>query len=83
MMKDTIYYLIYESVIGKKEDDSFFLFSDGGWIPDGGNVIMDHLMGYDPSEPEGSPYRIGSLSIMDEIEEISSEQAMKLIGGNV
>ena len=80
-MKDTVYYLIFEMVVGKKEDGRYFLFSNGEWIPDSGSVIMDHLIGYDPSEPEGSPYRIGNLSIMNEIEEISSERAEKLIGG--
>ncbi len=81
-MKNTIYYLVYESIVGKKEDERFFLFSNGEWIPDSGNVIMDHLMGYDPSEPEGSPYRIGNLSVMDEIEEITCERAEELTGGN-
>lgn len=78
-MKDTIYFLIFERLVGKKEDGGYFLFSNGEWIPDTGNVIMDHLMGYDPSEPEDSPYRIGNLSIMDEIEEISRERAESLI----
>ena len=38
-------------------------------------------MGYDPTEPPGSPYAIGNMSIMDEIEEITSEKAMELTGG--
>ena len=78
-MDDTTYYLIYERIVGRKEDDSFFLLSNGEWITDNANVIRDHLMGYDPGEPEGSPY---NLSIMDEIEVISSEKAEMLIGGN-
>ena len=40
---------------------------------------MDHLMGYDPSEPVDSPYAIGNTSIIDEIEEISFDKAMRVI----
>lgn len=82
-MKDTIYYLIFERLIGKREDGRYYLYSNDDWVPDTDSVIMDHLMGYDPSEPPGSPYGIGNGSIMADIEEISYEQAMELIGGNV
>ena len=82
-MNDTIYYLIFGRLFGKKEDGRYFLFYNDDWVPDTESVIMDHLMGYDPSEPPGSPYRIGNGSIMDDIEEITYEQAMELIGGNV
>ena len=40
---------------------------------------MDHLVGYDPSEPADSPYAIGNTSIIDEIEEISFDKAMRVI----
>ena len=69
----TVYYLIRERRLGKKEDDGYFLYKDGEWIPDVRNVILDLLMGYDPYDD--SPYGFGSLSIMDEIEEISEEAA--------
>lgn len=36
-------------------------------------------MGYDPSEPVDSPYAIGNTSIIDEIEEISFDKAMRVI----
>ena len=81
-MNETVYYLILETVVGKKEDGKYFLFGENGWVPDTGSVIMDRLMGYDPSEPPGSPYAMGSLSVMDEIEEISCEKAMELTGGS-
>ena len=81
-MKDAVYYLIFDRLVGKKENEGYYLYSDGEWVLDSKNVIMDHLMGYDPSEPAGSPYGIGNLSIMDEIEEITHERAMELIGGD-
>ena len=68
-----IYYLIRERRLGKKEDDGYFLYKDQEWIPDRRNVILDCLMGYDTNDD--SPYGFGSLSIMDEIEEISEEEA--------
>ena len=69
----TVYYLIRERRLGKKEDDGYFLYKDSEWVPDTRNVILDLLMGYDPND--NTPYGFGSLSIMDEIEEISEEEA--------
>ena len=53
--------------------------ADNGWVSDEWAIISDYLMGYDTSEPPGSPYGIGNLSIMDEIEEISEEEALSKI----
>ena len=75
----TTYYLIRNRTLGKRENNNFYLFKDGSWAPDTKNTIMDRLIGFDPSEPEDSPYRTGNMSIMDEIETISEEQALKLI----
>jgi len=75
----TTYYLIRNRTIGKREDGNYYLFKNGNWVQDTNNTIMDRLIGFDPSEPEDSPYRIGNMSIMDEIETISEEQALKLI----
>lgn len=77
--KNITYYLIRERRLGKKENDRYYLFADGEWTADEKNVIMDRLMGCDPCEPEGSPYRFGNLSIMDQIDEITEEEAMKFI----
>ena len=78
------YYLIYDRIVGKRglysdyHSDNW-LFKDGKWIPDEKFVISDHLIGYDPSEPEDSPYRIGSTSVLMEMDEISEAEAMALI----
>ena len=79
--ESTQYYLIRDHLVGKEEDGRYYIFRDGEWTPDTRCIIMDCLVGYDPSEPPGSPYGIGCSSIMDEIEEISHERAMELIGG--
>lgn len=75
-MANIIYYLIRERRLGKKENDKYFLYNETKWVPDENNLIRDHLMGYDPGED--STYGIGSLSIMDEIEEITAEEAIKI-----
>lgn len=75
------YYLILDSIVGKEENGSYYLFRNGGWEPDLRSVIRDHLVGFDPSEPTDSPYRFGNGSVMAEIDEIPLEQAMKLTRG--
>ncbi len=79
--KETRYYLILGHLLGKEDGGKYFILRDGAWDPDDNNEIMDRLMGYDPSEPPESPYKMGNLSIMDEIEEISYEQARVISGG--
>ena len=49
------------------------------WVFDTKNKISDAIMGYDPSEPEGSPYGIGNTSIMDELKPIDYGTAMEII----
>ena len=78
------YYLIYDRIVGKQELYSDYhsdnwLFKDGKWVPDTGFEIMDHLIGYDQSEPEDSPYAIGSTDVLMEMDEISEEEAMRRI----
>lgn len=73
-----VYYLINDRRLGKKEGDNYFLFQNAEWVKDEKSVIRDRLMGYDPFEPDDSPYRIGNTSIMDEIEEISFDQAKRI-----
>ncbi len=81
MGEKATYYLILDSLVGKQKDRSYYLFRDGQWTPDTGSLIMDRLAGYDPSEPPDSPYGFGNGSVMDEIEEISYEEAMEFTGG--
>lgn len=80
-MAERRYYLIHDRLVGKEEHSAYYLFREGAWEPDVENVILDRLVGYDPFEPPGSPYGIGCMSVMDEIEEISEEEALKRTGG--
>ena len=63
--------------IGREQKD--YLFENGEWKPDVMNVIMDHLAGYDPSEPICSTERFGNKGILDDIEEITEEDAKELM----
>ena len=76
-MADITYYLIRERRLGMAQGGEYFLFQNGEWIPDERNVIKDHLMGYDPNDD--TPFGFGSLSIMDEIEEIPEDRAYQLM----
>lgn len=52
--------------------------SEEKWV-DGGHALFDSRVGFDPYEPEGSPYRYGNGSCMDDISEISKEEAEEFI----
>ena len=80
MKRTAIYYLIWDRVVGKQEEGRYYIFRNGQWAPDVNSVIRDHLVGFDPSEPPGSPYRYGNGSIMFEMDEIPYERAMELTG---
>lgn len=73
------YYLICNRQLGKEDDDGDWLYQNGVWEKDTNWEISDRLIGFDASEPEDSPYRIGCSSVMDEICEITKEEAEAII----
>lgn len=81
---NTIYYLIEDHTVAKRvKSDGIhskeYIFRNGKWIEDKDSVVMDHLYGFDPSEPKGSPYRFGNGSILREMKEISKEEAVAIM----
>ena len=87
-MKETEfnYYLMQDRGIvarGVFLDNWIFDFESRKWVKDEKHIISDALMGYDPGEPEGSPYGIGSTSAMDEIKHIDYETAMQFISDTI
>ena len=87
-MKETEfnYYLMQDRGIvarGVYFDNWIFDFDSREWIKDTKCIISDALMGYDPGEPEGSPYGIGSTSEMDEIKHIDYKTAMQFISDTI
>ena len=77
--KEKYYYIKHLDIVGKGCDFHYQIFRDGRWVRDEKSLIMDRLMGFDPSEPPDSPYGIGSLDVMDELAEISEGEAMEII----
>ena len=76
-MANVTYYLIRERRLGKAQEDGYFLYNNGEWIPDERNVILDHLVGFDPSDD--SFYGFGNALIMDEMEEITEADAIRIM----
>ena len=76
-MADKTYYLIRGRRLGMARDDGYFLFDNGEWKEDERNVIRDHLMGFDPNDD--TFYGFGNANIMDEMEEITAEEAQRFM----
>jgi hypothetical protein len=77
----TAYYLIKDlNIVGKKEGFIPYIYDkDKGWVVDNDNILSDRLIGFDETEEPDSPYRIGNTDMLSRVEEITEEQAMKLI----
>ncbi len=75
----TRYYLICDSIVGKEENDEYFIFDDG-WKPDTSWTLFGRLMGYDPFEPPDSPYAVGNMKVMDEVKPLTEDDAKEILG---
>jgi hypothetical protein len=75
------YYKIHDkNLVGKIEENVCYIYDkDKGWIVDENNVLMDRLMGFDESEPPGSPYGFGNTDMLCRIDQITKDEAMRLI----
>ncbi|CDB39523.1 unknown [Azospirillum sp. CAG:260] len=54
-----------------------YLYKNDKWVEDTQNLVSDRLMGYDPTEANDSPYKIGNTDIMDDIEKITEDEFEK------
>ena len=83
-IKKMNYHLLKDSgLVAKGYDNHQWIYHDLAWHKDTDGIVWGKLIGYDPSEPADSPYAIGSTSVMDEIEQISYEKAMHIIGEQI
>lgn len=78
-MKTAFYHIMDLNLVGKEENFVPYIYKDGGWAVDKEYILTDRLMGYDEFEPDDSPYKTGSTSILNLVEEVSEEKAMELI----
>ena len=75
------YYKIDFSLYCCYHETAYIYSFKGEWTKcDYTEEIADRLVGFDPSEPEGSPYRFGNPSVMEEIVEISESEAINRFG---
>jgi len=71
----SIYYKILDKNLIGRQDSMFECFIhdvEKGWKPDEDHILMDRIIGYDGEA-------IGSTDMLDRVEEITEEEAMKLI----
>ncbi len=78
-MEDATFYLIWDYLLGKECNGKYFLLRDGAWFADEACGIIDHKVGYDPSEPPGSPYGFWNRDIINEMRTVSAEEAQRYI----
>ena len=80
MTSATYYEIIDLNMVGKLEGNLPYIYDPKqGWIVDKEFLLMDRLVGYDSSEPNGSPYKFGALDMLDRVRKISREEAEKRI----
>ena len=74
------YHIIRRNLVAKGEGwfDNY-IYQNGEWVEDTKCLVSDRLFGYDSSEPADSPYGIGNTDMLEDIETITEEEAMKLI----
>lgn len=75
-MSVAYYWIKDKKIYGKIEEKIPYLLDENKktWIRDNEAIVMDRIMGYDDTEPAGSPYRIGNTDMMDCIERIPDEE---------
>ena len=74
----TYYYIDELHAVASRSGNSCWLYDkELGWTKVHTAIVEDYLNGYDPSEPVGSPYRLGNSDIMDEITQITGTEARR------
>lgn len=77
---DGYFEIIDLNMIAKIEEHIPYIYdSQQGWIVDKEFILLDRIMGYDASEPKGSPYKFGNLDMLERVRKISREEAEKRI----
>lgn len=71
------YYIILDlDLIGKIEESIPYIYDvEQGWVFDKKRLLTDRIIGYDASEPDDSPYKIGNMDMMERVCKISREEA--------
>ena len=77
----TYYKILDKDLIGRCEGWSQYYIYDKikGWVPDTNDILKNRIVGFDEFEEPDSPYRYFSSDMMFRIEEITEEEANRLI----
>ena len=77
MVKELTYFWLNDlKLVAKMEDYVSYIYRNGKWEVDNDNIVNDRFIGYDPNEG------IGNIDMLMRIEEITEEEAKKLILDN-
>jgi hypothetical protein len=80
--KNMQYYILEDQGIpaaGKDGRYWIYDFEKREWAPDVHHIFSDAVMGYDPGEPEDSPYRIGNTDVIEKVKPVSYEAVRRMI----
>lgn len=78
------YYLLKDSgLVAKGYSFYHWIYYDFAWHKDTKSIVSNKICGFDSSEQEDSPYAFGSTSVMDEIEQISYEEAADILAEQI
>lgn len=78
MREYTAYYWINDlKIVGKKENHIPYIYDkEKGWVIEPDHILSDRIIGYDG-------YEIGCSDMLFRVDNITEEEAMKLIGINL
>ena len=77
MVKELTYFWLNDlKLVAKMEDYVSYIYRNGKWEVDNDNIVNDRFIGYDPNEG------IGNTDMLMRIEDITEEEAKKLILDN-
>lgn len=68
----TYYYIKSKKLFAKITEEGEYIYKNGEWIKDKEHIVMDRLVGYDPTDD--SPYGFGNTDIMEDLEKITEEE---------
>ena len=75
MTDECTYYRMTDPKAYGLRKNGFYYISDGTeWKADMEAVILGKLIGFDPYEPEDSPYRSGALWVLETIERVGKAE---------
>ena len=80
---DWKFYLISDKRLFCYCEGMAYEYINDKWEEADGREILNRLIGYDPYEPDDSPYKTGNLEILEQIKKLSQEEVIEKYGNEV